>query len=123
MLFISLLFLIMVMAIPSIKTQITPIVFQRYTTIILIYAGALSFNALYIQSIGSGIGLYSGLFHITFLSQVIDIFIFFTAAIILIARPSFPIIEKGISYNTDNISPSNRPLFSPSSVLASNPPL
>jgi len=69
MLFISILLLIMVMAIPSLKTQISPILFQRLSSIILIYAGALSLNALYIQSIGSGIGIYSGLFHVTFISQ------------------------------------------------------
>jgi len=88
MLFISILLLIMVMAIPSLKTKISPILFQRLSSIILIYAGALSLNALYIQSIGSGIGIYSGLFHVTFISQVLDIFIFIIGAIILIARPS-----------------------------------
>jgi len=76
------------MAIPSLKTKISPILFQRLSSIILIYAGALSLNALYIQSIGSGIGIYSGLFHVTFISQVLDIFIFIIGAIILIARPS-----------------------------------
>jgi len=88
MLFISILLLIVVMAIPSLKTQISSILFQRLSSIILIYAGALSFNALYIQSIGSGIGIYSGLFHVTFISQVLDIFIFIVGALILIARPS-----------------------------------
>jgi len=88
MLFISILLLIVVMAIPSLKTQISSILFQRLSSIILIYAGALSFNALYIQSIGSGIGIYSGLFHVTFISQVLDIFIFIIGALILIARPS-----------------------------------
>ena len=88
MLFISILLLIVVMAIPSLKTQISSILFQRLSSIILIYAGALSFNALYIQSIGSGIGIYSGLFHVTFISQVLDIFIFLIGALILIARPS-----------------------------------
>jgi NADH-ubiquinone oxidoreductase chain 2 len=88
MLFISILLLIVVMAIPSLKTKISPILFQRLSSIILIYAGALSFNALYIQSIGSGIGIYSGLFHVTFISQTLDIFIFIIGAIILIARPS-----------------------------------
>jgi NADH-ubiquinone oxidoreductase chain 2 len=96
MLFISILLLIMVMAIPSLKTKISPILFQRLSSIILIYAGALSFNALYIQSIGSGIGIYSGLFHVTFISQVLDIFIFFIGAIILIARPSIAKINSSL---------------------------
>src|SRR5919205_166581 len=87
MLFISILCLIMVMAISSLKTKITPILFQRMSSIILIYAGALSLNALYIQSIGSGIGIYSGLFHVTFISQLLDIFIYLIGAAILLARP------------------------------------
>jgi NADH-ubiquinone oxidoreductase chain 2 len=57
------------------------------SSIILIYAGALSLNALYIQSIGSGIGIYSGLFHVTFISQLLEIFIYIIGATILIARP------------------------------------
>ena len=87
MLFISILISIMVMAISSLKTKITPILFQRMSSIILIYAGALSLNALYIQSIGSGIGIYSGLFHVTFISQLLDIFIYIIGAAILLPRP------------------------------------
>jgi NADH-ubiquinone oxidoreductase chain 2 len=75
------------MAIPSLKIKYPPILFQRITSIILIYAGAFSLNALYIQSIGSGIGIYSGLFHVTFISQFLDIFIYIIGAAILIARP------------------------------------
>ena len=62
MIFISILILIMAIAIPSLKNQLSPVVLSRMTTIILLYSGVLSFNAFYIQSIGSGIGLYSGLF-------------------------------------------------------------
>jgi len=88
----------MVMAISSLKTKITPILFQRMSSIILIYAGALSLNALYIQSIGSGIGIYSGLFHVTFISQLLDIFIYIIGAAILVARP------LPINFNYTNIS-------------------
>jgi NADH-ubiquinone oxidoreductase chain 2 len=106
MLFISILLLIMVMAIPSLKTKISPILFQRLSSIILIYAGALSLNALYIQSIGSGIGIYSGLFHVTFISQVLDIFIFIIGAIILIARPSNAMRETNNS-KIENLEENN----------------
>ena len=87
MLIFSILFLIVLMAIPSLKIKYSPILFQRISSIILIYAGALSLNALYIQSIGSGIGIYSGLFHVTFISQFLEIFIYIIGAAILIARP------------------------------------
>lgn len=98
MLFISILILIMVMAISSLKDQIHPIIFQRISSIILIYAGALSINALYIQSIGSGIGIYSGLFHVTFISQLLEIFIYIIGATILIARP-YASVSKDILEN------------------------
>jgi NADH-ubiquinone oxidoreductase chain 2 len=107
MLFISILILIMVMAISSLKEKIHPIIFQRMSSIILIYAGALSLNALYIQSIGSGIGIYSGLFHVTFISQLLEIFIYIIGATILIARPlSQPIKNKALNSPliTNNIS-------------------
>src|SRR5882672_10045420 len=108
MLFISILLLIMVQAIPSLKTKISPIFFQRLSSIILIYAGALSLNALYIQSIGSGIGIYSGLFHVTYISQVLDIFIFIIGALILIARPSTltrnNVIEKTKEFENSNLN-------------------
>jgi len=90
------------MAISSLKTKITPILFQRMSSIILIYAGALSLNALYIQSIGSGIGIYSGLFHVTFISQLLDIFIYIIGAAILLARP---LVKNNFNYT--NISVEN----------------
>jgi NADH-ubiquinone oxidoreductase chain 2 len=62
--------------------------YNRISTLILFYAGALTLNALYIQSIGSGIGIYSGLFQITTISQFFDIFIYLIGATILMAWPS-----------------------------------
>src|SRR6267378_4443131 len=102
MLFISILILIMVMAISSLKEKIHPIIFQRMSSIILIYAGALSLNALYIQSIGSGIGIYSVLFHVTFISQLLEIFIYIIGAAILIARPSVAAGKNNISKILEN---------------------
>jgi NADH-ubiquinone oxidoreductase chain 2 len=111
MLFISILILIMVMAISSLKEKIHPIIFQRISSIILIYAGAISLNALYIQSIGSGIGIYSGLFHVTFISQLLEIFIYIIGATILIARPNIhttPInVILGEQKNITNILENN----------------
>ena len=55
MLFISLLILIVAKALHS--KNITPILFIRIAAIVFIYSGALSLNALYMKSIGSGIGI------------------------------------------------------------------
>ena len=88
MIFISILILIVAIALPSINKNISPILFTRISSIIFIYAGVLSFNTFYIQSIGSGIGIYSGLFHVTVVSQLLDTFIFIIASIILISWPT-----------------------------------
>ena len=80
--------MIIIVAIALLSKTISPILFSRITAIALIYAGALSFNAFYIQSIGSGIGIYSGLFHVTTISQLLDTFIFVIGSLILISWPS-----------------------------------
>ena len=87
MIFISILILIVAIALPSFNKQISPILFTRISSIIFLYAGALSFNALYIQSIGSGIGIYSGLFHVTIISQFLEVFLLILGSLILISWP------------------------------------
>ena len=78
----------MAIALPSFKKQISSALFTRISSIIFLYAGALSFNAYYIQSIGSGIGIYSGLFHVTIVSQILEVFIYTIGSIILISWPT-----------------------------------
>ena len=73
MIFLSILILIVAIALPSINQNIRSILYVRISSIIFIYAGALAFNAFYIQSIGSGIGVYSGLFQVTTISQLLDV--------------------------------------------------
>ena len=87
MIFISILILIVAIALPSFNKQLSSILITRISAIIFIYSGALAFNALYIQSIGSGIGIYSGLFHVTIISQLLDAFLLILAALILTAWP------------------------------------
>jgi NADH-ubiquinone oxidoreductase chain 2 len=87
MIFISILILIVAIALPSFNKQVSPILFTRISSIIFLYAGALSFNALYIQSIGSGIGIYSGLFHVTIISQFLEVFLLIIGSLILISWP------------------------------------
>ena len=63
--------------------------FRRISAISLTYAGVLAFNTLYIQSIGSGIGLYSGLFKVSVLSNFIALFILVISSIIILIWPNF----------------------------------
>ena len=83
MIFISIMILIVAIALHS----ISPVILSRISAIVFIYAGVLAFNTLDIQAIGSGIGIYSGLFHVTAVSQLLDIILFFIAALILISSP------------------------------------
>ena len=90
MIFISILILIVVKALSSSNKNFSSVLYPRITAIIFIYTGALSYNTLYIQSIGSGIGIYSGLFNVTLITQLIEVFIFIIGSIILI---SWPLLE------------------------------
>lgn len=73
----------LLVAIPLNSSTITPTLLTRITSITLLFGAFLSFNGLYTQSIGTGLGLYSGLFHVTTVTQAIEIFLFTTGAFIL----------------------------------------
>jgi NADH-ubiquinone oxidoreductase chain 2 len=72
-------------ALPSLNKQVSSVILTRITAIVFIYSGALALNALYIQSIGSGIGIFSGLFHVTMISQLFDAFLLILASLILVS--------------------------------------
>lgn len=72
---------------------------MRMTSIILIFGALLSFNALYVQAIGSGLGLYSGLFHVTSVTQAIEIFIFAVGAFILLPEQAIPYLTLQVPAN------------------------
>jgi NADH-ubiquinone oxidoreductase chain 2 len=77
--------------------KISPLLLIRVTSIILFYAAALSFNAMDIQAIGSGLGIYSGLFQVTSVSQAIDVFIYSIAALILLPWAPTSVKVKGMT--------------------------
>jgi NADH-ubiquinone oxidoreductase chain 2 len=89
MIFTSILTLIVAKALPSLYNNISNTYFIRISAIVFIYAGVLSLNTLYIQSIGSGIGIYSGLFHVTNISVFIEFFLLIIASMILVAWPLY----------------------------------
>ena len=74
----------LLIAIPLYSSTITPTLLTRITSIILLFSAVLSFNSLYIQAIGSGLGLYSGLFHVTTVTQFMEIFLYLIATFILL---------------------------------------
>jgi NADH-ubiquinone oxidoreductase chain 2 len=93
----------LLMAIPLYSSTITPTLLTRMTSIMLLFSAALSFNALYVQAIGSGLGLYSGLFHVTSVTQAMEIFLFVTGAFILL--PWAPVFTANNSINASSSFP------------------
>lgn len=99
MLVLGIFSLMMAVALPTIK--ISPLLLIRVTSIILLYAAALSFNASYIQAIGSGVGIYSGLFQVTAITQVIDCFIYTIAAFVILPwAPAKLGLTRSTAYST-----------------------
>ena len=102
MLFLSLITLIICKAVPSLNTNLSENGYGRITAIICLFCAILTFNSYSINGLSSGIAIYGGLFHITNISQILEIFLFLIAFIILIAWPVEKISfykHKGLSDN------------------------
>lgn len=69
---------------PTVNRPLTATHLTRITSIILLFSAAISFNRLYVQAIGSGLGLYSGLFHVTTVTQSMEMFLYIVGAFILL---------------------------------------
>lgn len=87
MIITSILILIAVKSVPSISFNLNNIYFARISAIILTYSSILTLNILYIQSIGSGYGLYSGLFQVTQVTVTLELFLLLTGSFILVSWP------------------------------------
>jgi Proton-conducting membrane transporter len=87
--------------------------FNRIVFIIFILGAYLAYNSLDIEGIGSGLGIYGGVFKITILSQVFDIILFVTGAIVTILTCFAP-------YNFKNYDDSHiiEPLMSDKDVYS-----
>ena len=85
MIFVSLIILILITALPSFFNNLPENCYNRISAIVLLFCAILTFNTLNLESIGSGIAIYGGLFHITIISQFMDIILFLIAGLILIS--------------------------------------
>jgi NADH-ubiquinone oxidoreductase chain 2 len=88
MLIFSILFLLLSNAVTLRRDK--SILFSRIAISVLIYSIIISINTLYISYIDKGIGLYSGLFHISGTTQIFHIFIFVISAFILQLTSFYP---------------------------------
>nr|YP_010996222.1 NADH dehydrogenase subunit 2 [Mucor indicus]WPA89395.1 NADH dehydrogenase subunit 2 [Mucor indicus] len=76
--------LTMILAIALFSLRIPAIYFYRITIILLLYSALLSYNSLYVDLIGSGVGVFGGLFQVTTITQSIDLFIYLVGALVLL---------------------------------------
>jgi NADH-ubiquinone oxidoreductase chain 2 len=66
------------------------ILYNRVAIIILLYSSILASTTLNLSSLANGIGLYGGLFHVTSITQIFQIFIFLISAIIIQMTAFYP---------------------------------
>jgi NADH-ubiquinone oxidoreductase chain 2 len=85
MLSLSLVILIMCKAL--INDKLSEDFYHRISAIILLFSAILSYNTIFSIASLSGIGIYGGLFNITTISQVLEIFLLIIGSIILISWP------------------------------------
>lgn len=103
MLTISTLILIIAFAI-NYTHVLNSYLFVRIGFIIFTLTGAISFNALYLHNIGSGIGMYNGLFQITTNSQYFDIILSIIPAILFLAWPLSKNLDKGLYIDNSSLN-------------------
>ena len=79
--------LLTAIAVPSIKSQINSVSIIRITLLTFIYAIVLTLHTIDILSLGSGMGLFNGLFTVTITNQIFDVFLLSIALFILLSLP------------------------------------
>jgi len=105
MIFISILTLIVAKALPVLNTNISSVHFYRITSIVFIITGFITINSLYLETIGTGIGIYSGLFHVTQITQFMETFFYLIVGLVLIGWPQIITkVNKVKYYLTDKYS-------------------
>jgi NADH-ubiquinone oxidoreductase chain 2 len=105
MIFISILTLIVAKALPVLNTNISSVHFYRSTSIVFIITGFITINSLYLEIIGTGIGIYSGLFHVTQITQFLETFFYLIVGLVLIGWPQIITkVNKVKYYLTDKHS-------------------
>jgi len=97
MLIITIFTLIILFSLPLSQKQINNIIIRRLCAICLLYAGVLSFNTLYIQLIGSGIGLYNNFLQVNIITSILSTFILLISSIIVIIWPITESIKLPLS--------------------------
>lgn len=100
MIIITIITLIVAIALPT--TKISPLQFARLSAISFLFSAFLSFNAFDIESLGSGIGIFSGLYQVSPVTQSIETFIYLIASFILVPWFIMPVALRSQSSRNGN---------------------
>jgi NADH-ubiquinone oxidoreductase chain 2 len=108
MIFLSIMYFIVALALPNLKNGFGPLLMTRISSLVFIFASILSYNSFYITQIKSGIGIYSGFFHVSTVSQLLEIFFLVVASLILLAmQPSGSKNESNLNNKSHKINDIN----------------
>src|SRR3954469_837554 len=103
--------IIFILAIGLLSSQISTINLNRVAIIVLLLSGVLAFHAMWVGQLGSGVGIFNGLFQVTAVTQGIDLFIYIVSALVLLISETQ--VQK---YRLNNEEPAPTPAGS-SNVL------
>src|SRR3954471_520535 len=76
--------IILILAIGLLSSQISTINLNRVAIIVLLLSGVLAFHEMWVGQLGSGVGIFNGLFLVTAVTQGIDLFIYIVSALVLL---------------------------------------
>lgn len=88
---------------------IHPYLITRLVSLILLFAGIINMNFTYINSTGSGLGLFSGLFYVNQTTLIIESVIYIVGALILLSFAK-PVISGGGSHQQEHFCKNTAPL-------------
>jgi len=101
MLILALFTLLTVVALPNII--ISPTLYIRTVTLTFLTTAALSYNAINVNAISTGVSLFNGLYEVSLITMCTDTFIFLAAALVIL--PWAPWTIKNITTNSTGIGP------------------
>src|SRR3954452_9488745 len=96
--------IIFILAIGLLSSQISTINFNRVAIIVLLLSGVLAFHEMWVGQLGSGVGIFNGIFQVTAVTQGIDLFIYIVSALVLLISETQ--VQK---YRLNNEEPASTP--------------
>src|SRR3954451_11862863 len=96
--------IIFILAIGLLSSQISTVNLNRVAIIVLLLSGVLAFHAMWVGQLGSGVGIFNGLFLVTAVTQGIDLFIYIVSALVLLISETQ--VQK---YRLNNEEPASTP--------------